>query len=373
MYNHIELKDNWIRHYGWFDAIDLDQPTNVPTDTLGFGTAVASVAVGKTLGVCKKCEWMACKACKGTPQKRECPLSALLICFEFALKPWAWNNRDDKGPRTPNVVIFTGEYKNGGGQLLDPSQDFLYDPVQKLNNAGIISVFSVGETGPNCNGPTIPGSQWNSLAVGGVEVTVGGVEETGYKATVLSVSSRGPVIAAQPLKGDIETNRQCIYQASDNLEKCSGAQAGDDVCVFTKPDLVATANNIKHADIGPPDSYAYWTGNEVAVGQVAGTVGLMICANKGPKLDYRSAYYYLTRNADTSKINLQGDENLYYAASSHLLCDVVISNNCNQFPNNEYGYGMLHVCDTVQAVKRGDYYNNKLQSLTHLANYSRAD
>lgn len=117
-----------------------------PTDQNGFGSHTAGVVVGRTngIGVAPGAQWVACRGLNHQGSGTE---AALVTCGQFMMTA---------NPK-PNVV------SNGWG---GGSGSTWFNPViTGWRNAGIIPVFGVGNSGPNCGTIGSPGDNANVVGV----------------------------------------------------------------------------------------------------------------------------------------------------------------------------------------------------------------
>ncbi len=227
--NHPDLVNQWRGgSNSWYDP--YGQHPNEPTDLNGHGTWTMGVMVGRdaggtSIGVAPNAQWIAVKIFddqgKGTT-------SAIHLGYQWLLDP-------DGNPETvdaPQVVNNSWGYSTPGCNL-----EFQLD-LQALLAAGILPVFSAGNTGPNGSTSVSPANNPEAFAVGAVN----------NSDTLYRYSARGPSAC-----GETST----IY-----------------------PEVVAPGVSIRTSDLY--GLYFYATGTSLAAPHVAG--GLALLLNAYPNL-----------------------------------------------------------------------------------------
>ncbi|HHX70567.1 MAG TPA: S8 family serine peptidase [Gallicola sp.] len=224
-YKHKELYDNWRGNtdgveYSWYDVYNRSE---YPEDgeMSGHGTAIAGVAVGKTVGVAPEAQWIAARAFQGKRTKN----SDILKAAEWFLAP---GGRADMAPD----IINNSWGENTNSRWFDKM-------LASWIAAGITPVFASGN---NQNGETKAGSieyPASSLDV----ISVGAVDEgniIGY------FSKKGP--------SNLDNSKNII-----------------------KPEVVAPGIGVYTSE--PGDIYSYWTGTSIAAPNVSGIIALLLEAN----------------------------------------------------------------------------------------------
>jgi len=194
---HEALKGNYAGQ--WYDPVS---GTKYPYDGHGHGTHTMGTICGQTqgIGVAPDAKWVACRGLDSQGSGTEANLKA---CGQWIL------NLTSK----PRVVSNSW----GGGQ----SSTFYNDIITMWKNAGILPVFSIGNSGPNCKTANSPGDQSVAWSVG----------STKQDDTMSSFSSRGP---------------------SNNTQK------------LLKPEISAPGDQIVSAYISSNSSYVYMSGTSMA-------------------------------------------------------------------------------------------------------------
>lgn len=210
-----------------------------------------------------------------------------------------------------------------------------YEYVEYWNLLGIISIFPSGNTGPGCSKIGYPAGY-------DIVIDVGATDEF---SRLLDLSSNGPVLSTKPLTNSSIAVGYCSPKSCGNNNK---------TCVLIKPTIAAPGYYIRGAGIRNNTDFAYLSGTDIATPHVSGVVALMICANPNIKWNYTLAYEILTTTTDTSRIDILGErqsKNIGTLYQSNLRCNMMMSNICNTYPNNLYGYGMVNACKAVAASK----------------------
>ncbi|GAB9474762.1 hypothetical protein Gpo141_00011879 [Globisporangium polare] len=169
-WTHEALKDNFRGAYGWYDP---ELKAAEPYDVDGHGThTMGTIAGSKGIGVAPGVKWMACKGCRVD----DCTDADLLECAQFVLCPTDTQGQNADCSKAPRIV--SNSWSSPGGD------DWYKAAVDAWVAAGIIPVFSQGNTGPNCSTVRSPGDYANVIAVGASTPD----EELAY------FSSRGPSV-----------------------------------------------------------------------------------------------------------------------------------------------------------------------------------
>ncbi len=215
----------------WFDA--TGDGAVYPVDTNGHGTHTMGTMVGQDgIGVAPGARWIAVRAFNSNGQALE---SWLHAAFEWVLAP----NGDPA--LAPDVV--NNSWSNGNG-----STDAFVEDVENLRAAGIIAVFSAGNSGSAAGTVGAPGSYPDALAVGATDAD----------DLIAYFSSRGP------------------------------SPWG-----VIKPDVSAPGVNV--VSTLPGGTFGAYNGTSMAAPHVAGTIALMKAANPG--LVFTDARRILTETA----------------------------------------------------------------------------
>ena len=211
--------------YNWLDPWN---GTASPTDIGGHGThTTGSILGGGGIGVAPEAEWFACVNLArnlGDP-------AYYLDCMQFMLAPYP----QDGDPFTDGDVSRAADVTNnswGCPPIEGCDAESLQPAVEAMRAAGIFTVASAGNEGPDC------GSVSDPIAIYDRVLSVGAVNQSG---DVVDFSSRGPV----------------TVDGSGRM----------------KPDLIAPGEDILSSF--PGGSYKYESGTSMAGPHVAGVVALM--------------------------------------------------------------------------------------------------
>jgi len=177
--NHPDLVDRWRGgSNSWFDP--SGQHPTTPTDVSGHGTWTMGVMVGDSaggtaIGVAPEATWIAVKIFN---DQGKATTSGIHQGFQWLLDP----DGNPETPDAPHVVNSSWGYSSPGCRL-----EFQLD-LQALRAAGILPVFSAGNTGPNGSTSVSPANNPEAFAVGAVNNSGG----------IYTYSARGPSSCGEP-------------------------------------------------------------------------------------------------------------------------------------------------------------------------------
>lgn len=241
------------RRAGWVDftsgfPVIIDKPEK--QDKYGHGTAVAGIIGGKDVapsydGVAPEAQFLDVKVVgdDGTG------LTSNLI----AAIDWVIVHKDEYNVRVANLSL-------GHPPLESHAQDPLCQAVERMVEAGIVTVVSAGNLGKTEDSPEI----WGGISSPGIDPAV---------ITVSAVNTRGTVTQSDIIPTTY-SSRGPTYP--DN---------------FFKPDLVASGNRVlsmsfkgsyiatNHPELKINEKYIYLSGSSMATAYVSGTAALMLTAN----------------------------------------------------------------------------------------------
>lgn len=269
--------------YNWYDK--TRQATASPSDGNGHGTHTIGTIAGSEasgVGVAPASVWIAGKGCGSV----SCSTADLLGSGEFLACPTRADGRNPDCTKAPHVINNSW----GGGQ----GDTWYQGVITSWLAAGIIPVFSAGNSGPSCSTANSPADNNNVISVAASDAT----------DTLASFSSRGPAVAGSGI----------------------GRQ---------KPEITAPGVAVRSTWNTGDSAYNSISGTSMAGPHVAGVVALMLNAN--PNLTYNQVYNIIISNADTATLKQPS------GASS---CGGVA---WNSFPNFHYGYGRINALKAVQA------------------------
>lgn len=268
---HEALRDTFIGEYGWFDP---ELKSTTPHDDNGHGThTMGSIAGSKGIGVAPDVTWMTCRGCRA----KQCLEADLLACMQFMLCPTDPTGANPDCSKAPRIINNSWGGDRGG--------DLAYkDAIAAWHKAGIIPVFSVGNTGPACGTVTSPGDYPNVIGVGG----------TTYDYALGVWSSKGPSTVAS-----------------------------------VKPDITAPGGQIYSSNNKSDTSYIVSSGTSTAAPHVTGTIALLL--QNEPTLTYDQIYARLTSTTVQSGLE-----------STNYTCG---NTPDTKWPNNQYGWGLVNAYD----------------------------
>lgn len=214
--------DSWYDPYGQHTG-----PTDMAGTSTGHGTATMSLMVGGSasgsdIGVAPGAKWIAAKV---FDDSGNASATAIHLAFQWVLNP----NHSATNPGAPRVVNSSWGTVSGGCDLT------LQPDVQALLAAGILPVFSAGNSGPNSSTDSSPANYPESFSVGAIN----------NASTVATFSSRGPTTCGRP--------QPMLF-----------------------PLVVAPGVNISVA--APGGAYAVYSGTSFSAPETAGVIALLLSA-----------------------------------------------------------------------------------------------
>ena len=278
--------------YSWHDAIHsgggvcgADSP--VPCDDYGHGTHTMGIMVGddgvnNKIGVAPGAKWI---GCRNMDQGVGTPLT-YIECFQWFIAPTAGDGNNPDPSMAPDIINNSWSCPRSEG-CTDP--EILRAAVEAVRAAGILTIQSAGNSGPQCATISTPAAIYDA------SFTVGATTNSDQ---IASFSSRGPVTV-------------------------DGSQRA-------KPDVAAPGSAIRSSYPGG-DGYTSLSGTSMASPHVAGLAALIISASPDlagqvGRLELIMAASAVSRTSAQDCPGLPGD----------------------QIPNAAYGYGRI---DAVAAVR----------------------
>ncbi|ODN02581.1 Bacillopeptidase F [Orchesella cincta] len=276
-YTHEAVRDNYRSDYGWFDPYS---GTDAPNDGNGHGTHTMGTIAGSKdsgVGVAPGATWVACKGCSTS----SCTESALTACGEWTVCPTLPDGSAEDCSKAPHLSSNSW----GGGR-----GDLWYESVtEAMIAAGIVPLFSIGNSGPYCGTSNSPGDLRRVIGVGSTNVA----DEISY------FSSVGP--------------------AADGR---------------IKPEISAPGEDVRSSVPDSDTSYGTKSGTSMACPHAAGAVALLLSVN--PDLTFAQVRQALIDTVDTD-LTSQND-----------VCGGIAD---NQFPNHHFGFGRINALKLVEAAK----------------------
>lgn len=284
------LRANGVDHdFNWFDPWE---GTAAPVDDFGHGTHTLGTALGEIVGVAPDASWFACRNLArniGNP-------ALYLDCMQFMLAPFPLGGDPFvDGDPTRSAHVTNNSW--GCPQGLEGCDPLALQPAaDALRAAGIFTVVSAGNEGPECSSLEAPPAIYDSV------FSIGAIGASGNLA---SFSSVGPVTA----------------DGSGRI----------------KPDLVAPGVDILSA--APGNGYSRADGTSSAGPHVAGVVALMWSANPTLIGDIERTEQILIETATPFQGAVDPDEVLFGE-----LC----FQNTETVPTILAGYGIVNAYRAVE-------------------------
>ncbi len=264
-------------NYNWWDPANFCGPWgSAPCDINGHGTHTTGTQAGDhptyQIGVAPDAQWIHAAGCCASNE-------SLLSALQWMLAPTdMWGNNPNPALR-PQAI--NNSWGGPGGSKI------FYDVIANLRAAGVVPVFSAGNSGSACGTLGSPGDNLVAFNVGA----------TDSGDNIASFSSRG----SNPFNG--------------------------------QPDPDVTAPGVGVLSSVPGNSYSFYSGTSMAAPHVTGAIALILSAE--PDL--------------TGKVD-QIEELLRRTAvplTSSQTCGGVPG---SQVPNNTYGWGRIDVLAAVNMV-----------------------
>lgn len=276
-FTHEILRDNYKDDgHSWYDPYN---ETEIPADYNGHGTHTMGTIVGRNgYGVAPEAKWI---ACKGLYDDNFGSGINILACGQWMICPTTFDGENADCSKTPNIVSNSWGQNVGGSTYYDSM-------IAAWHAAGIIPLFSLGNSGPNCSTARSPGDR-----------NVIGVGSTTILDQLSTFSSVGPTVVDHDLK----------------------------------PDISAPGSSVISADYQNDDTYRTMSGTSMACPHAAGTVALLLSRNSN-----------LTYVQIKSLLQSYADRDLSFVDS---VCGWIAD---NAFPNHHFGYGRLNAYKSLQAL-----------------------
>jgi len=275
-YTHKNLFRNFRQDYGWFDPYT---GSSTPKDSAGHGThTMGTIAGSDGIGVAPDAQWIACMGC----DLFGCEISTLEECGQFMVCPTLPDGTMEDCTKAPHLV--SNSWGGGGGQ------DFYDAVIAAWDAAGIIPLFSNGNSGSSCYSAGSPADSLNTpvIAVGATDE----FEELAY------FSSIGP----------------SVYET-------------------IKPDISAPGVDVISSSSSGDEEFESMSGTSMACPHVAGVVALLL--SNGTSLNYATLSQHLYDGATHTIAETGAD------------CGDIPE---SQYPNNHVGYGRLSATASLDSL-----------------------
>lgn len=274
-------------------ALNCPYDSPEPCDDHGHGTHTMGTMVGldgaNQIGMAPQARWIGCRNMDhdvGTP-------STYAECFQWFIAPTRIDGSDPNPDMAPDVINNSWSCPPSEG-CTDPN--ILKSVVEAVRAAGILTVHSAGNSGPECDTIKDP------AGIYAASLTVGATDSSD---TIARFSSRGPVTVDG-------SNHQ-------------------------KPNIVAPGVGIRSSY--PDPKYAYFSGTSMAAPHVAGLAALLLSAVPELKGKPHLSEFVITISAVPLTTNQS--------------CGRIPG---NLIPNNTYGWGRLDALAAVQVLPLHQLY-----------------
>lgn len=274
--------------YDWWDPQSGNpaSQTPAPVDNNGHGTHTMGTMVGgdaggplaNDVGVAPGAKWIAAKGCATS----SCSNFDLTSAAQFLACPTDLNGQNADCSQTPDVI--NNSWGGGGGD------NWYQTYVNAWLAAGIIPVFSAGNSGPSCGSLGSPGDYSNVIGVGATDIN----------DVLANFSSKGP-----------GTFRRL------------------------KPDVVAPGDNVRSSYSTSDTAYASLSGTSMAAPHATGTIALMLSANPSAT----PVQVYLALRSTT-----------FQGLGNPPNPDACAGRSYDVYPNAIYGWGRIDAAAAVAAI-----------------------
>ncbi len=279
-YTHMALRNqyrgslgggSYDHDYSWWDP---DGALAAPTDTNGHGTHTMGTMVGddggaNQIGVAPGAQWIAAQGCDSV----FCTDFDLISSAEWIACPTRVDGSDPDCTKAPDIV--NNSWGGSGGDSWYQSY------VDAWAAAGILPVFSAGNSGPSCNTVGSPGDYRNVMGIGATNIS----------DTLASFSSKGPGVFRR-----------------------------------LKPDFSAPGESVRSSYNTSDTSYAVLSGTSMAAPHVAGALALLSADTPGRSFNY---YYRALRDTTVQTLGNPPDP------------DACGGRSYTTWPNPIYGWGRI--------------------------------
>jgi len=271
--------------YNWFDPRGVQQQ---PYDNNGHGTHTMGTIAGSQdtgIGVAPGSKWIAAKGCASS----SCSNADLIASAEYVVCPTRQGGEEEDCTKGADLVSNSW----GGGRGSSTYKTY----IQAWLDAGMVPLFSQGNSGSSCSTANSPGDLGLVIGIG----------STDKNDALSSFSSRGPGIGSADFP-------------------------------LQKPDISAPGEAVRSSYPTSNSAYASLSGTSMACPHVAGLVALMLSAN--PSLSVDSVREILFSTAE---------QDLETPKGGQTSCDGVAWDN---FPSYHYGHGRIDASAAVNAASK---------------------
>ena len=274
---HEALRDNFVGEYGWFDP---SRKTAEPNDQNGHGTHTTGNIAGtvRNIGVAPGSQWAACKGCATS----SCSQFDLLGCGQWVACPTDTEGNNPDCARAPHLVSNSW----GGGR----GNTWYADVIKAWQAAGIIPLFSIGNSGPSCGSANSPGDEEQVIGVGSTTVD----------DVLSSFSSVGPTLIGGRIK----------------------------------PDISAPGSNVFSAYYTSDTAYASLSGTSMACPHAAGVVALLLSEQRN-----------LTYTQVKESLETGGQP----TGSTGRNCNDIPE---TEYPNHHVGFGRINAVESLNSMRK---------------------
>lgn len=280
-YRGFDVVGNLDHNYNWYDPYLIS--TNEPSDLHGHGTHVTGTMCGTKngVGVAPGAKWISCRGC----DLGSCSSLSLLSCGNWIACPTNIPGLVSDCTKAPHVV--NNSWGSAGGQT------FFDSIILAWKNAGIVAVFSAGNSGNDvCGLIGSPGDRTDVIAVASTTIS----------NTLSDFSSAGPTLDGR-----------------------------------RKPEIAAPGSSITSANFASDVGYISMSGTSMAAPHVTGITSLLI-----------QQYNNLNR-----KYTIQDVKN---ALTNGAVAITPKNQNCGGIvdtvrPNNHVGSGRIDAVNSINYIK----------------------
>ncbi|MFM7199718.1 MAG: S8 family serine peptidase [Myxococcota bacterium] len=184
--------------YNWYDGTTRARQ-DAPYDDHGHGTFTVGEMVGddgngNQIGAAPGATWIACKNMNSSGVGT---VESYTRCFQWFIAPTDSTGQNPNPELAPDVVNNSWGCPSSEGC----TKETLHDIVKNVQAAGVMLIFSAGNSGPSCSTVMDPPATFPEV------MSVGAVDSSG---SIASFSSRGPTTYDRSLKPNISAPGQGV-------------------------------------------------------------------------------------------------------------------------------------------------------------------